>query len=229
MPRSSVNFSRGRILPRATPVRSGTRHSISVTRLLVEPLFEVGEGGDGFGLMGSFVEGGAAGGLRPGAQGGRPVGDAGAAAGLTDAGRGVLPASGGRPRRRRVSMRIETALPAACHSGCHWTHSVKPLALLDGEGLDDAVGRARLDAQAVAPSRLTAWPCTELTSKRGRPTTRSSTPPGSTSTSCAGPYCTPTGCVVVGAVVRPCRRPRAPPGAASRRAPRWSPACRGRS
>ena len=32
MPRSSVNFSRGRILPRATPVRSGTRHSISVTR-----------------------------------------------------------------------------------------------------------------------------------------------------------------------------------------------------
>lgn len=30
MPRSSVNFSRGRILPRATPVRSGTRHSTSV-------------------------------------------------------------------------------------------------------------------------------------------------------------------------------------------------------
>jgi hypothetical protein len=34
MPRSSVNFWRGRILPRATPVRSGTRHSISVTRLV---------------------------------------------------------------------------------------------------------------------------------------------------------------------------------------------------
>src|ERR1035437_9358657 len=32
MPRSSVNFSRGKILPRATPVKSGTRHSTSVTR-----------------------------------------------------------------------------------------------------------------------------------------------------------------------------------------------------
>ena len=31
MPRSWVNFPRGRIFPRATPVRSGTRHSISVT------------------------------------------------------------------------------------------------------------------------------------------------------------------------------------------------------
>src|SRR6267154_2103214 len=32
MPRSSVNFSRGRILPRATPARYGTRHSISLIR-----------------------------------------------------------------------------------------------------------------------------------------------------------------------------------------------------
>src|SRR5579863_5349894 len=32
MPVSSKNFAAGMILPRATPARSGTRHSISVTR-----------------------------------------------------------------------------------------------------------------------------------------------------------------------------------------------------
>src|SRR5580704_9472474 len=55
---SSKNFADGMILPRATPARSGTRHSISVTpraaahfRAWATLVIGVGSGGDDFGFF----------------------------------------------------------------------------------------------------------------------------------------------------------------------------------
>src|SRR6187402_1069170 len=117
MPRSSVNFSRGRILPRATPVRSGTRHSISVTRRSLSQFsssLKVKFSRTTMGhLLGCLALAASAAG---GAEGGQDL------------------------HRHRVVLRLPFWVPlhAEVEAGCIGLR----------EGLDDAIGRARLDPEA---------------------------------------------------------------------------------
>jgi hypothetical protein len=173
MPRSSVNFWRGRILPRATPVRSGTRHSISVTRCWSSHCSRSLKVKWSWGSWGTCEGGGVPrGGAAPKARARRQGG-----------GRARAQARGrarGRGRRARLAegrrMRIDTGLSAACHSGCHCTHRLKP-----GPSAEKASTRpsgARASTRRPSASRLTPWPCTELTSKRRSPTDARQQPPG---------------------------------------------------
>ena len=62
----------------------------------------------------------------------------------------------------------------------------------DPKCLDDAVRRARFDRES-APSVSMPCQCRELTLSRSRPAIFRSSPPGSSRTSWAGPYCTSSG------------------------------------
>ena len=115
------------------------------------------------------------------------------------------------------------------HSGCHCTASAKLGARL-------ARGRPRPGRRARAPrprdrgAEPVARPASAANSPRcgrGRRAARSS-PPGSSITSCAGPYCTSSGCVLVLAMIVEARRPRARAAAACRRRRRSFPGSRGR-
>ena len=71
-------------------------------------------------------------------------------------------------RRRPRTGASTPGCSAACHSGCHCTQRLKPGASGDRERLDQAVGRARLDAQARRRGGSRPGRARELTSKRLR-------------------------------------------------------------
>ena len=96
----------------------------------------------------------------------------------------------------------ENGLLITCHSGCHCTATAKSRASADAKSLHQAV-RAHAP-RFRAHRRVSAHPARarEFTRMRSLPASRCSTPPGTSSTSCAGPYCTSSGSLLVLAVIR---------------------------
>ena len=120
----------------------------------------------------------------------------------------------------------ENGLRMACHSGCHCTASAKPGALRTRKPSISPSG-PRASTSSRAPSCCTPCECSELTMMRSLPARPRSMPPCTSSTSCAGPYCTSSGrpCPRGG---RACRALPAPSARACRQTRRSSPGSRGR-
>jgi hypothetical protein len=134
-------------------------------------------------------------------------------------------------RRDGLAEGLRTGAPRpgcrlACHSGCHCTHRLKPVAPWAWKTLRPARRAPAPRHARPGARRFTPWPCTEFTSKRVRPRMRASSRR-------AAPRPRAPAVLQFGARRRSARwsaspAPPAPPGAACRPAPRWFPACRGR-
>src|SRR5690606_3794104 len=90
---------------------------------------------------------------------------------------------------------VENASWSDFHSGCHCTASAKRVACAT-RNASTRPSSACASAMSPGASCRTPWWCSELTVMRERPAMRASWPSGTSVTSCAGPYCSSSGCVL---------------------------------